>query len=180
MNRKLFLILPIVSLLFLAVLLAKGLQSDPRKLESKRVGKPAPEIVLATLDGKQFNSQSMQGKVWLLNVFASWCGACVTEHPKLMQLAEQNRLPMVGLAYKDKTSDTVSWLKQHGGNPYDIIAVDLDGRVGIEYGVYGVPETFVIDSEGKVRMRHAGPVDDEFIAQHVEPLLLAASAGGAK
>ena len=180
MNRKLFLILPIVSLLFLAVLLAKGLQSDPRKLESKRVGKAAPEIVLTTLDGKQFNSQSMQGKVWLLNVFASWCSACVTEHPKLMQLAEQHRLPMVGLAYKDKTSDTVNWLKQHGGNPYDIIAVDLDGRVGIEYGVYGVPETFVIDSEGKVRMRHAGPVDDAFIAQHVEPLLLAASAGGAK
>ena len=133
MNRKLFLILPIVSLLFLAVLLAKGLQSDPRKLESKRVGKP-----------------------------------------------DQHRLPMVGLAYKDKTSDTVNWLKQHGGNPYDIIAVDLDGRVGIEYGVYGVPETFVIDSEGKVRMRHAGPVDDAFIAQHVEPLLAASNVGNTK
>jgi cytochrome c biogenesis protein CcmG/thiol:disulfide interchange protein DsbE len=180
MNRKLILILPIVFLIFLAVLLAKGLQSDPRKLDSTRVGKPAPAIELTTLDGKQFNSQSMQGKVWLLNVFASWCSACVIEHPKLMQLAQQHRLPLVGLAYKDKTSDTVTWLKQHGGNPYDIIAVDLDGRVGIEYGVYGVPETFVIDGEGKVRMRHAGPVDDEFIAQHVEPLLLAASAGGAK
>ncbi len=180
MNRKLILILPIVFLVFLAVSLAKGLQSDPRKLDSKRVGKPAPAIMLTTLDGKQFNSQSMQGKVWLLNVFASWCSACVIEHPKLMQLAEQHRLPLVGLAYKDKTSDTATWLKQHGGNPYDIIAVDLDGRVGIEYGVYGVPETFVIDGEGKVRMRHAGPVDDEFIAQHVEPLLLAASTGGAK
>ena len=171
MNRKLFLILPIVSLLFLAVLLAKGLQSDPRKLESKRVGKPAPEIVLTTLDGKQFNSQSMQGKVWLLNVFASWCGACVTEHPKLMQLAEQHRLPMVGLAYKDKTSDTVNWLKQHGGNPYDIIAVDLDGRVGIEYGVYGVPETFVIDKNGIIKYKFTGPLTTTAVQKELLPLL---------
>lgn len=180
MNRKLILILPIIFLVFLAALLAKGLQTDPRKLDSTRVGKPAPVINLPTLDGKKFDSQSMKGKVWLLNVFASWCSACVAEHPKLMQLAGQHRVIMVGLAYKDKTSDTAAWLKQHGGNPYNNIAVDLDGRVGIEYGVYGVPETFVIDGEGRVRMRHAGPVDDEFIAQHVEPLLTAEIAGSTK
>ena len=175
MKRKLFLILPVMVLVALAVLLARGLQSDPRKLESVRVGKPAPHISLQTLDGKIFDSASLKGQVWLLNVFASWCSACVIEHPNLMRLSEQKRLPLVGLAYKDQTPDTAAWLNEHG-NPYGHVALDTAGRTGIEYGVYGVPETFVIDAEGIVRERHAGPVDATFFAQQVEPLLLAARA----
>ena len=173
MKRKLFLILPVLVLVALAALLARGLQSDPRKLESVRVGKPAPHISLQTLDGKTFDSESLKGQVWLLNVFASWCSACVIEHPNLVQLSAQKRLPLIGLAYKDKTEDTAGWLKEHG-NPYDHVPLDTSGRIGIEYGVYGVPETFVIDAQGIVRERHAGPVDATFFAQQVEPLLLAA------
>lgn len=172
MNRKLLLILPILVLVALAVLLARGLQSDPRKLDSVRVGKPAPHIVLQTLDGKNFDSASLKGQVWLLNVFASWCSACVIEHPNLVQLADQKHLPLVGLAYKDKPEDTAAWLREHG-NPYDQVPLDITGRIGIEYGVYGVPETFVIDAEGIVRQRHAGPIDAVFFAQQVQPLLAA-------
>ena len=176
MKRKLFLILPIMVLLVLAVLLGRGLQLDPHKLESVRIGKPAPHMLLQTLDGYQFDSEALKGQVWVLNVFASWCSACVIEHPRLLQIGKQDRVPLIGLAYKDKSSDTSAWLQQHG-NPYQQVALDIDGRVGIEYGVYGVPETFVIDAEGIVRLRHAGPIDDRFFAQQVEPLL---AAGGTK
>ena len=174
MRRSFLLVLPIAVLIALAVLLARGLQSDPRKLDSVLIGKPAPHIVLPTLDARQFESEKLACQVWLLNVFASWCSACVIEHPQLVQLAEQARLPMVGLAYKDKTPDTAAWLKEHG-NPYAQVALDSDGRTGINYGVYGVPETFVIDAQGIVRVRHAGPIDATFFAQQVAPLLAKAT-----
>lgn len=164
MKRRLLIILPVLFLVALAALLARGLQSDPRRLESTRIGKTAPLIELTTLDGKSFDSRALSGQVWLLNVFASWCSACVIEHPALLQLASLKQLPIVGLAYKDKIDDTRGWLLQRG-NPYSSVPVDLDGRIGIEYGVYGVPETFVIDAAGIVRLRHAGPIDDKFLAQ---------------
>jgi len=163
-KRKFLIVLPILFLVALAALLARGLQSDPRHLESTRIGRPAPVIVLTTLDGQSFDSRTLTGQVWLLNVFASWCSACVIEHPALLQLASQQRMPLVGLAYKDKIDDTRGWLFERG-NPYSSVPVDLDGRIGIEYGVYGVPETFVIDAAGIVRLRHAGPIDNKFLAQ---------------
>ncbi|MCE2679107.1 MAG: DsbE family thiol:disulfide interchange protein [Burkholderiales bacterium] len=174
-------ILPLLVLAVLAVFLAEGLTRDPRKLPSARVGKPAPEFALQDLskpDGPLRTPAQMRGRVWLLNVFASWCGACVTEHPRLLSLSKSGYIPIVGLAYKDDMSATRDWLKEHGGDPYLFVAVDRDGSVGIEYGVYGVPETYVIDAEGIIRHRHVGPVDMEFMEKHVKPLLIQANNGG--
>jgi cytochrome c biogenesis protein CcmG/thiol:disulfide interchange protein DsbE len=169
MNR-LRVILPLMLLVLLAALLYKGMQYDPRALPSVRVGKPAPTIALPALEGERFASDAMQGKVWLLNVFASWCSACVTEHAALLKLGKRDGVTLVGLAYKDDPADSRAWL-QRLGNPYARVALDTRGRTGIDYGVYGVPETFVIDARGIIVYRHVGPLDDTFFAQHVAPLL---------
>ena len=172
MPSNLRVVLPLLVLVALAVVFVIGLQGDPRKLPSVFIDKPAPTFSLPELaDGRPVvTPESLRGKVWLLNVFASWCGACVTEHPHLLELAKRNRVEMVGLAYKDEPTDTRAWLEARG-NPYSHIAVDRDGLVGIDYGVYGVPETFVIDEQGVIRYKHVGPVDQDFFRQHVEPLL---------
>jgi len=106
----------------------------------------------------------------VLNVFASWCVACVTEHPLLVQLAKDEAVPLVGLNYKDQTADAVAWLNRFG-NPFVAVAEDLAGGVGIDWGVYGVPETFVIDAQGQVRYKHIGPLTEESIANTVVPLI---------
>ena len=173
--------LPLVFLVVLAIFLAQGLTRDPRKLPSARVGKPAPAFNLPDLyKGTEVMHvpEQMKGRVWLLNVFASWCGACVTEHPRLLNLAKSGYIPIVGLAYKDDMAETRKWLAEHGGDPYVFVAVDRDGSVGIEYGVYGVPETYVIDKDGIIRHRHVGPVDIEFMEKHVKPLMADASLPG--
>lgn len=100
----------------------------------------------------------MQGKVWVFNVFASWCGPCIAEHPHLVAFAEQFDVPLVGLNYKDVPEDAMAWLERHG-NPFDAVISDVAGDVGLDFGVYGVPETFVIDAEGRVRYKHVGPLD---------------------
>jgi cytochrome c biogenesis protein CcmG/thiol:disulfide interchange protein DsbE len=170
--RKLRVWLPLLVLSLLAVMFARGLQLDPRKLPSTRVGQMAPAFSLPLLEGAgAFSPESMRGRVWVLNVFASWCGACITEHPRLLALAAQQKVDLVGLAYKDAPQDSLRWLAEHGGNPYRRVAVDRDGRVGIDYGVYGVPETFVIDASGTIRYRHVGPIDETFFATYVAPLL---------
>jgi cytochrome c biogenesis protein CcmG/thiol:disulfide interchange protein DsbE len=172
MPSNLRVILPLLVLAALAVVFVIGLQGDPRKLPSVFIDKPAPAFSLLDLtEGKPaVTPDSMRGKVWLLNVFASWCQACVAEHPHLLELARQNRVELVGLAYKDEPADTRAWLAARG-NPYGRIAVDRDGLVGIDYGVYGVPETFVIDGNGVIRYKAVGPVDEGFFREHVEPLL---------
>lgn len=176
MPTKLRVLLPLLVLAALAVVFVIGLQGDPRKLPSVFIDKPAPAFALPDLAEGQpvVTPESLRGKVWLLNVFASWCAACVTEHPQLLQIAQLGRVELVGLAYKDEPADTRAWL-QARGNPYSRIAVDRDGLVGIDYGVYGVPETFVIDGQGVIRYKAVGPVDESFFRQHVEPLL---AAGG--
>ncbi len=175
MTRWLRLGLPLAVLLLLAALLARGLQLDPRHLPSAQVGKPAPAFTVATLAvGTPFSPAAMRGKVWVMNVFASWCAACVVEHPRLMSLAAANKVALIGLAYKDRPEDTQRWLRENG-DPFSQVALDLDGRVGIDYGVYGVPETYVIDAAGMVRYRHVGPVGDDFFDVHVAPLLSATS-----
>jgi cytochrome c biogenesis protein CcmG/thiol:disulfide interchange protein DsbE len=165
-------VLPLLVLAALAVVFVIGLQGDPRKLPSVFIDKPAPAFQLPELvEGlPPVTPESMRGKVWLLNVFASWCAACVTEHPHLLQIAALKRVDVVGLAYKDEPADTRAWL-QARGNPYSRIAVDRDGLAGIDYGVYGVPETFVIDGEGVIRYKAVGPLDEGFFRAHVEPLL---------
>jgi len=181
MSKWLRIGLPLVILLILAAVLALGLQTDPRHLPSAREGKPAPSFNLPILQiGPQasaptFASDGMKGNVWVMNVFASWCVACVAEHPTLVELARDPRIRLVGLAYKDNPEDTKRWLARHG-NPYSQIAIDLKGDVGIDYGVYGVPETYLIDASGVIVARHTGPITDEFINRQLMPLVLGAKA----
>ncbi|MBB3176870.1 DsbE family thiol:disulfide interchange protein [Variovorax sp. Sphag1AA] len=166
-------LLPLGVFLALAIALAAGLSRDPRALPSPLVGKPAPAFELPLLDNeaRSLRSSDMQGKVWVLNVWASWCTPCQLEHPLLVDFASRTRVPVVGLNYKDQPAAARAWL-QRLGNPYAATMTDLDGRTGIDFGVYGVPETFVIDRSGRVRFRHAGPMTPEVLEHTLTPLLL--------
>ncbi len=164
----------IVVAVFLAliVLLGVGLTLNPREVPSPLVGKPAPYFQLPQLhdSGKQFSQKDMLGKVWMLNVWASWCVSCREEHPVLVELAKSGAAPLYGLNYKDERKDGLAWLKQFG-NPYVLSAYDREGRIGIEYGVYGVPETYVIDKKGVIRYKRIGPLTTEILQQKVLPLI---------
>jgi len=165
-------ILPFVVFIVLAVFLFRGLSLDPREVPSPLVGKPAPVFNLPQLHAptKQFSSQDMKGKVWLLNVWASWCVSCVQEHPLLVELARQNVVPIYGLDYKDKSADALAWLNNKG-NPYVLTVSDTDGRIGIDYGVYGVPETYVIDKQGVIQYKQIGPVTPQNLRDKILPLV---------
>lgn len=165
-------LLPLGLFLALVVFLGVGLRLNPREIPSPFIDKPAPAFNLTQLHApdKTISPQDMLGKVWLLNVFASWCVSCRVEHPVLMDLARQGVVPIVGLNYKDKRDAGIGWLRQFG-NPYTVSAFDSDGRVGIDYGVYGVPETFVIDKLGVIRMKHIGPVSPESVNEKILPLI---------
>jgi cytochrome c biogenesis protein CcmG, thiol:disulfide interchange protein DsbE len=165
-------LLPLGIFIGLLVFLAIGLRLNPREIPSPFIGKPAPAFNLTQLHepGKSISPQDMAGKVWLLNVWASWCVSCRQEHPVLMDFAKSNVVPIIGLNYKDGREDGTGWLRQFG-NPYALSAFDNDGRVGIDYGVYGVPETFVIDKRGVIRMKYTGPLTPEAINQKLLPLI---------
>jgi cytochrome c biogenesis protein CcmG, thiol:disulfide interchange protein DsbE len=165
-------LLPFAVFLTLVLFLGVGLRLNPREVPSPFIGKPAPSFKLAQLHepGKTISPQDMVGQVWLLNVWASWCVACRQEHPVLMEFAKQGAVPLLGLNYKDGTENGTGWLRQFG-NPYSISGVDADGRVGIDYGVYGVPETFLIDKKGVIRMKHIGPVTPEVITEKLLPMI---------
>jgi len=151
-----------------------GLRLNPREVPSPLVGKPAPSFELPLLHQpeKRFTPADMRGKTWLLNVWASWCVSCREEHPVLMDLAKRNLLPILGLNYKDRGDEAQRWLKQFG-DPYQLSVADLDGRVGIDYGVYGVPETYLIDPEGVIRFKQIGPVTPEVLEKKILPLVQA-------
>jgi cytochrome c biogenesis protein CcmG/thiol:disulfide interchange protein DsbE len=176
----------------LVALLAVGLTLNPRDVPSPLVGKPTPAFnlpILATPD-KTLSAQDMQGKVWLFNVWASWCVSCRQEHPVLVEFSKNNQVPLIGLNYKEVRGDgsfdmgkmpvederrlafqrANRWLAEHG-DPYTLTVMDLDGRVGINYGVYGVPETYVIDKAGIVRMKHTGPISPDVLNKKIMPLL---------
>lgn len=165
-------LLPLGLFIALVVFLGVGLRLNPREIPSPFIDKPAPAFKLTQLHepDQTISPQDMVGKVWLLNVFASWCVSCRVEHPVLMELAKQGVVPIVGLNYKDKRDAGIGWLRQFG-NPYNVSAFDSDGRIGIDYGVYGVPETFVIDKRGVIRMKHIGPVSAEALADKILPLI---------
>jgi cytochrome c biogenesis protein CcmG, thiol:disulfide interchange protein DsbE len=165
-------LLPLGVFIALVLFLGIGLRLNPREIPSPFIGKAAPAFKLAQLadPDKTISPQDMVGKVWLLNVWASWCVSCRQEHPVLMDFARQGVVPILGLNYKDKRDDGTGWLTQFG-NPYALSAFDADGRVGIDYGVYGVPETFVIDKHGVIRMKHVGPVTPEVITEKLLPLI---------
>ncbi len=165
-------LLPLAAFAVLVVFLAIGLTHDPREVPSPLIGKPAPAFTLPQLHdaSKNFSVADMKGQVWLLNVWASWCVSCREEHPLLVEFAKTHAVPVIGLDYKDQVADANQWLEKLG-NPYTQIAVDSDGRVGIDYGVYGVPETYVIDKQGIIRMKHTGPITPASLAQKILPLV---------
>jgi len=189
MSRKKFLI-PLILFLGLVVFLALGLRKDPREIPSPLIDKSAPAFELPTLRGAEhFSPKDFAGKVWMFNVWATWCVACRDEHPILVAFAQRTGVPIVGLSYKeiqpqDEEKNALSyeeklilarkrselWLKRHG-DPYQLSVFDLDGRVGIDYGVYGVPETYVIDAKGIIRYKHVGAMTAELLANQVMPLI---------
>jgi cytochrome c biogenesis protein CcmG/thiol:disulfide interchange protein DsbE len=124
----------------------------------------------AASEQKSFSPADMRGQVWLFNVWASWCVSCREEHPLLVELARAGTVPVIGLNYKDQTPDALQWLAQHG-NPYLLSAVDANGNIGIDYGVYGVPETFVIDKQGVIRYKQIGPITPQALQEKILPLV---------
>jgi len=154
----------------LLALLAAGLRLNPREVPSPLIGKPAPHFELPLLQApdRTFSQKDMLGKVWVLNVWASWCPPCLVEHPVITELAKT--VPVVGLNYKDAREDALPWLKRNG-DPFQLTVYDVSGRIGIDYGVYGVPETYVIDAKGVIRYKHIGPLTPEASQQKVQPLV---------
>ena len=163
---------PLIVFAVMVAFLAIGLQLKPREIPSPLIDKAAPRFSLPTLAAPEqtLSSQDLRGKVWVLNVWASWCVACREEHPLLVEMAKLNAVPIFGLNYKDKRADALSWLARFG-NPYTASLSDTDGLVGIDYGVYGVPETFVIDKAGVIRHKVIGPVTAEAIRDVILPLV---------
>ena len=183
-------LVPLLLFFGLAGFLAFGLTLNPREVPSPLIDKPAPNFRLARLDQPEqsFALDEMRGQVWLLNVWASWCVACRQEHPLLVRMAQQKLVPIVGLNYKEVRGDGAinargmaletetgmaierarTWLKDHG-NPYVLSVLDIDGRVGIDFGVYGVPETFLIDRQGRIRYKHIGPITPDALQNVLMP-----------
>ncbi len=170
MNWRYF--IPLVVFVAMGAFLFRGLSLEPSHIPSPLIDKASPQFRLEQLNGggAEFNSADMQGQVWMLNIWASWCVACRDEHPLFVRLSEQQLLPIVGLNYKDKAADAAQWLAQFG-NPYTVIPADVDGHVGIDWGVYGVPETFIMDKSGNVRYKHVGPVDQNTLDTIILPLI---------
>ncbi|MFQ5760532.1 MAG: DsbE family thiol:disulfide interchange protein [Acidiferrobacterales bacterium] len=171
-RRRLVFLLPLVALLGLAVLLGVGLTLKPREIPSPLIGKTVPNFNLPPVKGRTLglSSADLQGEVSLVNVFASWCVACRQEHPLFMQLHAQGVIPIHGLNYKDQPDDAANWLAELG-DPYTRTGADIDGRVGIEWGVYGVPETFVIDKQGRIAYKHIGPISQVDWESKIAPLI---------
>ena len=169
---------PVLVFIVLVTGLGFSLTNDPRKMPSMLLDKAVPTFALASLDedGKGFSNSDLTGKVSLLNVFASWCPGCRVEHPVLMRLAEKGAVSIYGLNWKDSLRNGGRWLKANQ-SPYTRVGYDESGRVGIDLGVTGVPETFVIDRSGRVRYRHAGPLTDEIWHEVFEPLLAQLQVG---
>ncbi len=164
--------IPLAVFVLLAAFFAVGLTHDPREVPSPFIGKAAPAFKLEQLADEKlaFTPADMKGKVWLLNVWASWCVSCRIEHPLLVEMSKKNVVPIVGLNYKDKRDEGLQWLRKFG-NPYSLSAYDVEGKVGIDYGVYGVPETFVIDKQGVIRYKQIGPITPEALEKKIMPLI---------
>ena len=164
--------IPLAIFVVLLIFLAIGLGHDPHEVPSPLINKPAPAFQLPQLQdpAKSFSAADMRGKVWLLSVWATWCMPCREEHPLLVELSRSGAVPIYGLDYKDNRGDALELLTEMG-NPYVLCASDADGRVAIDYGVYGVPETYVIDREGVIRFKQVGPLTPEAIQNTVLPLV---------
>ena len=170
MNR--WMLIPLAIFVVLAGFLFAGLWRDPREVPSPLIGKPAPAFKLTQLHMPQqtLGTADMKGKVWLMNVWASWCVSCREEHPLLVALAKEKIVPIIGLDYKDEPAAGMRWLTEQG-DPYTASVMDRDGRVGIDFGVYGVPETFLIDKTGAIRYKQIGPITEEALRKKIIPLI---------
>ena len=171
-SRRLILVLPVVAFTALATVFALGLTRNPTLVPSVLIGKPVPQFTLAPVKGRTLGlaSENLKGEVSLVNVFASWCVACRYEHPIFMQLKAQGVVPIHGINYKDKPDDAAEWLDTKG-DPYTRTGADIDGRVSIDWGVYGVPETFVIDRQGRIAYKQIGPIDRQVLDATILPLI---------
>jgi cytochrome c biogenesis protein CcmG, thiol:disulfide interchange protein DsbE len=165
-------LVPLAVFVVLVVFLGMGLNLNPREIPSPLVDKPAPAFKLPRLDNPSslVSNADLRGQVWLLNVWASWCVACREEHPVLVEFAKAGIVPIYGLNYKDDSRDAAAWLARFG-NPYTVSISDSDGRVGIDYGVYGVPETYLIDQAGIIRFKQIGPVNESVLQEKILPLV---------
>lgn len=165
-------LIPLGLFLVLAGFLFVGLKLDPKYVPSPLIDKPTPEFILPTLANPEqtFSPEQMKGKVWLFNVWATWCVACRSEHEVLNVMAKQGGVTIVSLNYKDERAKAMQWLKRLG-NPYETTAMDVDGRVGINWGVYGTPESFVIDRKGIIRYKHVGPISVDDARDLIIPMM---------
>lgn len=163
---------PLVLFLGLVVVLAIGLTLNPREIPTPLIGKPVPEFSLPPVQGRMLglSSTDLKGEVSLVNVFASWCVACRAEHPLFMELKEKNVVPIHGLNYKDRPADAEQWLNELG-DPYTRTGADINGRVAIDWGVYGVPETFMIDRNGRIAHKVIGPLTPQLLQEKIFPLI---------
>ena len=170
--RVLRFLLPAALFAIIALFLLKGLDRDPRNLPSALIDKPGPAFTLPVLgdEGRTWSPAELRGQVWLLNIWGSWCAACQVEHPLFNRLAKSGTVPIVGLAWKDRPDASVAWLERLG-NPYAVVVSDVDGKAGIDWGVYGAPETFVVDKQGMVRFKHVGAVTPELLETKLLPLV---------
>jgi cytochrome c biogenesis protein CcmG/thiol:disulfide interchange protein DsbE len=174
-------LIPLILFVVLVGFLAIGLTRDPHEVPSPLINKPAPAFRLPQLKdpSKNFSAEDMRGKVWVLNVWASWCVTCRDEHPLLLEYARSGAVPIYGLNYKDKPEDALSWLTELG-DPYVLSFSDLEGRVAIDYGVYGAPETYLIDQQGMIRFKQIGPVTTDVWSQKILPLAQELNRQGSK
>ena len=174
---KLKFTIPLIAFLAVSILLGRGLFLNPKELPSALINKTAPEFNLELLTTPEtpeqayFSPSQMKGQRWILNVWASWCVSCRYEHPLLNQIAKETTIPLIGLNYKDAPDDARQWL-QHRGNPYSMIPSDIEGNAGIDWGVYGVPETFVIDENGVIIYKFSGPINDNIFKTEILPLFV--------
>ena len=172
MSKRFWMFVPLLAFLGLAIFLYAGIGKDPSVIPSPLIGKPVPAFSLPQLKQQQrlVTREDLLGQPFVLNVWASWCYACRIEHPLWNELNRSGQFPLVGLNWKDPTQDALRWLNQFG-DPYQLSIADLEGKFAIDLGVYGAPETFVIDAEGNIAFKHVGPVNETIIRENILPLL---------
>ena len=170
--KRLMFILPLTAFVALLAYFAIGLQRDPSNIPSVLIDKPAPQFDLAAIEGREIglSTDDLKGEVSLVNFFGSWCVSCRIEHPLLMQLAAEDEIPIYGIDWKDPPGAGAAWLERHG-DPYTLIGDDADGRVAIDFGITGAPETFIIDQDGRIRYKYAGPITPQIWEQDLLPVI---------
>lgn len=174
--RRLLYLLPLAVFAGIATYLAIGLGSDPRIVPSVLIDKPVPAFALPAVPGvpgmpeSGLASGDLRGRITVVNVFASWCVPCLAEHSQITALAKSGAVRVVGLNYKDEAAAARAWLERHG-NPFSAIGADKDGRVSIDWGVYGVPETFIVDAKGRIRYKHVGPITPDALKTAILPAI---------